>query len=177
MRQLLLLRHAKAARDLPGVTDRDRPLTARGRRDTTNLRAAMRDFGLLPDLVLVSSSRRTMETLEVLEPWDDTPLTEALEQLYLADARQILGVLQDVPETVRGVLLIGHNPGLHELASRLARGATTDVARRLAGKFPTAALAEFSVAGPWHELQPGSAHLVRFLTPAELRNEGERSRG
>ncbi|HEY6440489.1 MAG TPA: histidine phosphatase family protein [Acetobacteraceae bacterium] len=176
MRQLLLLRHAKAARDLPGVTDRDRPLTARGRRDTTSVRAAMHDFGLLPDLVLMSPSRRTMETLEMLEPWDDTPLTEALEQLYLADARQILGVLHDVPETVRSVLLIGHNPGLHELASRLA-GGTTDAARRLAGKFPTAALAEFSVAGPWHELKSGSAHLVRFLTPAELRNEGERPRG
>ncbi len=171
MRQLLLLRHAKAARDLPDVTDRDRPLTARGRRDMTIMRAAMRDFGLMPDLVLVSPSKRTMETLGGLEPWDDTPLTESLEQLYLADARQLLEMLQDVAETVRGVLVIGHNPGLHELAVRLAGAPVTEPARRMASKFPTAALAEFSVTGPWHELRPGSAHLVRFLSPQRLHDK------
>jgi phosphohistidine phosphatase len=171
MHQLLLLRHAKAARDLPDVADRDRPLTTRGRRDTMDLRAAMRNFGLAPDLVLVSPSKRTMETLDGLEPWDDTPLIEPVEQLYLADARQLLEILQDVAETVRSVLLIGHNPGLHDLAVRLAGAPGTEPAQRIAGKFPTASLAEFSVTGPWHALKPGSARLVRFLSPQALRGE------
>jgi phosphohistidine phosphatase len=168
MRQLLLLRHAKAARDLPGVTDRDRPLNTRGRKDAAALRAVMRNAGLTPDLVLTSPSTRTLETLGALEPWDDTPLTEPVEQLYLADAAQILGVLHDVAETVRSVLLIGHNPGLHELAARLASGGG-DSAQRLAAKFPTAALAEFTVSGLWRELRPGTARLTRFVIPADTR--------
>ncbi|HSU07466.1 MAG TPA: histidine phosphatase family protein, partial [Acetobacteraceae bacterium] len=151
------------------VADRDRPLNARGRRDAAALRTVMRDGGLTPDLVLASPSARTLETLEALEPWDDMPLTESVEALYLAGAAQILGVLQGVAETVRSVLLIGHNPGLHELAARLAAGGG-DAAQRLAAKFPTAALAEFAVSGPWRELQPGTAHLTRFAIPAELRD-------
>ena len=72
--------------------------------------------------------------LAALEPWDDTPLTEPVEQLYLASAAQIFGLLRGVAETVHSVLLVGHNPGLHELAARLATGGG-EPARRLAAKF------------------------------------------
>ena len=104
----------------------------------------MLDLGLTPDVVLVSPSRRTQETLAALEPWDDTPLVEQVETLYLASAAQLLAVLRDVNETVRSVMLIGHNPGMHELAVLLA--ATSAPNERLTAGFPTAALAEFSVA-------------------------------
>ena len=85
MHQLLVLRHAKADRP-PGVADRDRPLAETGRKHAAAMRDAMQRLGLAPDLVLVSPSRRTMQTLEALEPWDDTPLTETVEDLYLADS-------------------------------------------------------------------------------------------
>ncbi|MEO8714896.1 MAG: histidine phosphatase family protein, partial [Acetobacteraceae bacterium] len=139
MHQLLLLRHAKAD---AAAADRDRPLSPAGRRAAVAIRGVMRDLGLAPDLVLVSDARRTMETLEALEPWDDTPLIEPLASLYLADARQLLVAIRDVAETVRGVLLIGHNPGLEELAVVLASGAggELEAARRLREGFPTAAL-------------------------------------
>ncbi len=169
MHQLLLLRHAKAAREEARQPDRDRPLTARGRRDAAAVAAAMRDLGLVPDLVLVSPSRRTTETLAALEPWEDTPLIETLDPLYLASEAELLATLRDVAETVRGVLVIGHNPGLHTLAATLAAtlaGAPAgEAGRRLAEHFPTAALAEFAVPGPWGRLGPGGARLVRFLTP------------
>lgn len=166
MHQLLLLRHAKAAGDEPGLTDRDRPLAPRGRRDAAALRGALRALGLAPDLVLLSPSLRTRQTLAALEPWDDTPLVEPLEQLYLADATELRAVLAEVAETVRSVLLIGHNPGLHELARRLAGATAGQAARRLADHFPTSALAEFVIPGPWYQL--GGARLVRFLTPEDL---------
>lgn len=169
MHQLLLLRHAKSSWHDAKLADRDRPLNERGRRAAAAMRKAMRELGLAPDLVLVSPVRRTLQTLEALEPWDDTPLIEQIEALYLADATQLIGTLQDVPETVRSVLLIGHNPGMHDLAQALIAGTQpTDAARRLAAGYPTGALAEFAVAGPWSRLGPGGARLTRFITPREL---------
>lgn len=172
MHQLLLLRHAKSARDDAGLPDRDRPLSPRGWTAAATMRAAMQRLGLVPDLVLVSPSRRTMQTLEALEPWDDTPLIEPVDALYLASVAQLLAALNGVAETVRSVLLIGHNPGLHDLALALAgpraRAQADATMRRLADGYPTGALAEFTIAGPWWQLGPGGGRLTRFLTPREL---------
>jgi phosphohistidine phosphatase len=175
MHQLLLLRHAKSSWDDASLPDRDRPLNKRGRRSAATMREAMRDLGLAPDLVLVSPARRTQETLARLEPWDDTPLIEPMEALYLASARDMLAVLRGVNETVRSVLLIGHNPGMHELAVMLRAPGGGDpgaMAERVAGGFPTGALAEFAIAGPWHLLDAGGGRLVRFLAPRDLRDGG-----
>ena len=153
------------------MPDHDRPLTARGRRSATVMRQAMRELGLAPDVVLLSSSRRTVETLEALEPWDDTPLIEPMDSLYLADPMQLLASLHDLAETVRSVLLIGHNPGMHDLALTLAEpaaGPGGSAKRALAEGFPTGALAEFFVAGSWCDLREGGGRLVRFLTPRML---------
>jgi phosphohistidine phosphatase len=172
MRQLLLLRHAKSSWDDPRLSDHARPLNARGRRAAAGMAAAMRDLGLSPDIVLVSSARRTLQTLEALAPLEGSPLIEPMDDLYLAPWPRLLDVLREVRETVRGVLLIGHNPGLHELAMALAGPGTmaggSPMARRLAEGYPTASLCEFSVATPWRALDPGGARLLRFLTPAEL---------
>jgi phosphohistidine phosphatase len=176
MRQLMLLRHAKSTWDDASMPDRDRPLNARGRRSAAVMRQAMRDLGLAPDVVLVSTARRTMETLEALEPWDDTPLMEPMDSLYLANPMQLTAALHGVAETVRSVLLIGHNPGLHDLALNLAGpralASGAEAARGLAAGFPTGALAEFVVAGSWWDLREGGGRLVRFLTPRMLEAAG-----
>ena len=81
----------------------------------------------------------------------------------------MLDVLRDVNETVRSVMLIGHNPGMHELAMLLAgTSAASEAASRLLAGFPTAALAEFSVATQWRQLDAAGTRLVRFLTPRDL---------
>jgi phosphohistidine phosphatase len=176
MRQLLLLRHAKSSWDDASTPDRDRPLNARGRRAAAAMRQAMRDLGLTPDVILVSTARRTMETLEALEPWDDTPLIDPMDSLYLANPMQLTAALHGVAETVRSVMLIGHNPGIHDLALSLAGKRamrTGDQNRReLVAGFPTGALAEFVVTGSWWDLREGSCRLVRFLTPRMLEGAG-----
>ncbi len=140
------------------------------------MRQAMHDLGLVPDLVLVSPSRRTTQTLEALEPWDETPLIEPIESLYLADPPQLLAALHGVAETVRSVMLIGHNPGLHDLALSLAGPHALahpgPAEKALAAGFPTAALAEFVVAGSWWDLREGGGRLIRFLTPRMLEAAG-----
>ncbi len=172
MRQLLLMRHAKSSWDDPKVPDHARPLNARGRRAAAAMRGVMAELGLAPDLVLVSSARRTLQTLEALEPWDETPLVEPMDALYLAGAPQMMKLLNAIASTVRSAMVIGHNPGLHELAVMLvgpqAMTPANPMMRSLAEGYPTAALAEFTVAGAWSELGEGGGRLTRFLTPREL---------
>jgi phosphohistidine phosphatase len=172
MRQLLLLRHAKSAWDDPASSDHARPLNAAGHAAAASLRLAMLDLGLAPDVVLVSSARRTIQTLEALEPWDESPLIEPMDKLYLATAPQLLAILRGISDTVRSLMVVGHNPGLHDLALTLAgahaMAANRDVTRQLAEGFPAGALAEFTVAPRWCDLDAGGGRLVRFLCPKDL---------
>lgn len=168
MHQLLLLRHAKSSWDDANQPDRDRKLNQRGREAAALMRETMRELGLCPDVVLVSSARRTLETLEALEPWTDTPLIEPMDSLYHATAGQLLDAVRDVAETVRSVLVIGHNPGMHDLALTLCTDQSVPAARQMAAGFPTAALAEFVISTPWSRITPGGGRLVRFLTPRAL---------
>ena len=171
MRQLLLLRHAKSSWDDPKLPDHARPLNARGRQSAGAMRRAMQELGLVPDVVLVSSSRRTLQTLEALGPWPSAPLVEPMDALYLAPGTSLLAVLNQVTDGMRSVMVLGHNPGLHELAMLLIGDhAAVDrtVLGRLGETFPTAGLAEFAVPGPWPDLRRGGANLTRFLTPADL---------
>jgi phosphohistidine phosphatase len=170
MHQLLLLRHAKSSWDDAVLPDRDRPLNKRGRRSAVAIRHAMREFGLLPDLILVSTAKRTLETMDALEPWDDTPLVEPLDDLYLANDTRLLAILRGVTETVRTVLLIGHNPGMHNLTVLLAdpHASAVQPLHAVREGFPTGALAEMTVTGPWSRLGRGGGRLMRFLTPRML---------
>lgn len=175
MRQLLLLRHAKSSWDEPHLSDHARALNVRGRDAAAAMAGEMRRLGLRPDLVLVSSARRTLQTLAALEPWDEAPRIEPLDALYLAPASDLLDVLRTAAPTARCVLLVGHNPGLHDLAMLLAgaHAATTDQqVQLLAEGYPSGALSEFSVAVPWSALGSGQgdsgARLTRFLLPSDL---------
>lgn len=172
MRQLLLLRHAKSSWDDRDLADHDRPLNPRGHQAATAMRGAIQSLGLIPDQVLVSTATRTLQTLEALEPWPERPLIDPLDTLYLAPSPMLLVTLRGTAETVRSLMLVGHNPGLHELALLLvgAHGMVPgdEHTRALAQGFPSGALAEFSVPGPWHTLDTGGAHLARFITPRSL---------
>lgn len=172
MRQLLLFRHAKSSWDDASLTDHARPLNARGRRAADAMAQQMQRLGLAPDAVLVSSARRTLQTLEALQPIEGAPVIEVMDELYLAPWQGLLEVLRRLPPTVRSAMVIGHNPGLHELALALLgpTGAALGgvAAQRLAAGLPTGALAEFTLAAPWRDLPEGGGRLVRFIAPRDL---------
>jgi phosphohistidine phosphatase len=167
MHQMILMRHAKAERARNGLADHDRRLAPEGRAAAAAAGARLRRLGIAPDVVLVSSARRTQETLASLGSWEDQPNIEILEGLYMAPPARLRDVCLDLRETVRSVLVLGHNPGIHELALSLAEGAESriDVPAGLRDGFATASFAEFLVLTPWRELRPSSVRLQRYLAP------------
>jgi phosphohistidine phosphatase len=161
--ELYLLRHAKSSWDEPGLADHERPLAPRGRKASKKLALYLRDQEIRPDLVLCSSARRTRETLERIRSSLGEPVAEIEDGLYAADAASLLARLREVPEAVGSAFLIGHNPGLQELAILLAPSEP-----RLAAKFPTGALASFAIASPWSRVGETPAELTAYVVPREL---------
>jgi phosphohistidine phosphatase len=164
MKRIYLLRHAKSSWEDPGLADRDRPLAPRGRKAAARMGAYLREQRIRPDVVLCSPSRRTRETVERMGKALAKALVEVDEGLYAAGAEPLLDRLLRLPEARTSVMLVAHNPGLHDLTLALATGAPP----RLAEKFPTGALATLEHDGTWAELAPGSCSLTGFVVPREL---------
>jgi phosphohistidine phosphatase len=142
-------------------------LAKRGRRDAKLIAKHLRGLGSEPELVLCSSAVRTRETLELVQPAVGAATVVVEEGLYAATCNQLLTRVRLVPDSVASVMLIGHNPGLHELALTLAGAG--DELERLEAKFPTAALATLTHGKPWSRLEPGEATLAAYVVPRQLR--------
>lgn len=158
---LLLLRHAKSSWDDPALADHDRPLAARGRRAAKLIGARLRTDETPVGLVLCSSARRARETVDLVAP---PCRIEIDDGLYLATADELLRRVRQLPNDVRAVMLVGHNPAIYDLAV----GLLPEVDRQAIDKFPTGALAALRFEGSWPSLAPQRAELAMFLKPREL---------
>jgi phosphohistidine phosphatase len=164
MKRLYLLRHAKSSWKHPELADHDRPLAGRGRRAAKTIAKYVREQGIAPELVLCSTARRARETLERIEPALGRRAVRVEGELYGASAAQLLERIRRVPDSVDSVLLIGHNPGMQDLALALA-----GTAPEIEAKYPTAALATLAYSGSaWSDLGPGAAELVDLARPRDL---------
>ncbi|MAS15068.1 MAG: histidine phosphatase [Nitratireductor sp.] len=171
MKELLLLRHAKSSWEDPGLSDVARPLASRGRRAAPLMGRELVRRGWLPDRVLVSPARRAQQTWRLVasELVGAEPDLGSGEGLYMAAPEHLLTVLQEVPEQVRRVLLVGHNPGMQDFAIRLAGpGSEVDALERMRQKFPTAAIARFGFEEEWAGLALGGARLLDFIKPKDF---------
>jgi len=165
-RRLILLRHAKS--DWPDVPDQDRPLAKRGKRDAPVIGRWLHDHGYLPDAVICSAARRTQQTWElVARELGGSPSVTFEPRAYAASALTLLNLVRELPAASRTAMLVGHNPGVAELATSLAQPPDHDDAPI---RFPTAAVAVLDVSGDWADLSPGQARLLDYATPAELRS-------
>jgi phosphohistidine phosphatase len=169
VRRLWLLRHAKSSWDDPDLPDRLRPLAPRGVRAAGAVERHLRAAAVAPDLVLCSPARRAVQTWEGVAPAvpPGTPV-DIDEAIYDADGDELLARLQEVPAGIGSVLLIGHNPGVQDLAVDLVSSGDAGLRERLEAKFPTGALATLEVQGDWRELAWGAATLLAFVMPREL---------
>jgi phosphohistidine phosphatase len=169
-RELLLFRHAKSAWGDPSAADHDRDLAPRGIKAAKRMGRELLARGLVPDLVLCSTARRARRTLELaLRAFDPAPPVHERRSLYLAPPSRLLDIVQRQPESVRRLLLVGHDPGMHTLAQRLAGSGPPEALSHLAAKFPTGACARLGfVAGTWDDVTPGSGRLLDFIRPRDL---------
>ncbi len=170
MRRLMLLRHAKSDWSSPGMPDADRPLNSRGEKAAHLMGAYLMRHGLIPDRILCSSSRRTRETFAATaEEWPD-PVTVAYEdRLYAASPQTILSVIRDAHMRARRLMVIGHNPGLQELAESLIAAGDIEARERLREKFPTGAMAIIDFAtDSWDKVHNHGGRLDRFITPRSI---------
>jgi phosphohistidine phosphatase len=172
MLRLLLLRHSKAIA-YTGSGDHQRPLTERGRADAARLGSYILDEKIVPDAAAHSGAQRTKETLAIvaakLRPRVKISVAPSL---YEAGGAAFLDVVRHGPDKAKSLLLVGHNPTIAEMASRLTGTGERGALAGLAGKFPTSALAviDFDV-DHWSEIDEGKGRLIAFATPASF---GER---
>jgi phosphohistidine phosphatase len=170
MRRLLLLRHAKAERSPVGGLDHDRVLAARGRADAKTLGAYLARHALIPDHAVVSTSARTRETWTLLAAaMGKTPPVTFDERIYDAETETILQVITETGADTHTLMVVGHNPGLQELAAMLVASGDIEARERLGRGFPTSALVVITFAvESWTGVHPRGGRLEHFVTPEWL---------
>lgn len=169
MKSLTLLRHAKSGWDDPVGRDFDRPLNPRGRRAARTVGLEMKAQGLAFDLVLASPARRVVETLEEVATAYGPLDPNYDERLYLPSTATLMEIVRAAPDEVGRLLLVGHNPGLENLALRIAERGPDALRSELEIKYPTGTVAEIGLpAARWADVQEGSGRIVRFIRPRDL---------
>jgi len=170
MRRLILLRHAKSDWSEPGKRDHDRPLNPRGRAAAPRIGRYMARNRLRPDRVAVSPALRTRQTFALIaQAFAKAPPENLDPRIYEAGPDTLLALIRETPRTARTLLVVGHNPGLHELALALVDPGDGDAQARLSDKMPTGALTVIDFpTDDWRNIRPGTGHLDRFVTPRSL---------
>ena len=185
MRRLLLLRHAKTEHDAPSGQDQDRRLDDRGRLDAAAIGTWIGRSQPLPDAILVSTAVRARQTWEIAEQAIKDALPERapakwhvefLDEIYGAEPAQLLGIVRTAQVSTEAgapktLMLVGHNPGMHELALMLAGSGDEAAKKALQDNLPTAGLAILDFAlDDWSEVTFRGGKLVRFTSPKLLKH-------
>jgi phosphohistidine phosphatase len=169
MKRLLLLRHAKSSWADPEQRDFDRPLNDRGLKAAKAMGAYMKSAFAQPETVVCSPAVRTRATLDLLREGSGWPLSARFdERIYMAVTDTLLEIVHSLPENAETALVIGHNPGLEDLALLLTGTAQEADRAALAEKYPTGALCVLEAQGDWSAFKRKACHLERFIWPKAL---------
>ena len=168
-KRLILFRHAKSAWN-ENVEDHERSLAARGIAAAPVMGRWLAAQGLVPDLALVSTARRARQTWTLASAELGTPVDKQdSAAIYEASPEDIMRAIRSVPASVGTLIVVGHNPGLEELAKRLMSDGGGEAGARLREKFPTGAIAVLACrVEAWSSLAPGASVLESFVTPKML---------
>ena len=167
---LLLVRHAKSAWDDPSLADHDRPLAVRGDKALRGLREYLSRVEHPPDAVLCSSARRAVDTLDgIRAALPKRASIDVTDELYMASTNTLLARLHGLNGKVRCAMLIGHNPGIENLALLLVGSGDAGLRAQLAAKLPTGALVALSFDGRWTQLGAETARVDALFMPRRPR--------
>ncbi|WP_291848220.1 histidine phosphatase family protein [Bradyrhizobium sp.] len=175
MRRLMLLRHAKTEHDAPSGRDQDRRLDDRGRQDAAAIGGWIARHPPFPEAVQVSTAVRAQQTWnlvwEAMKGRAPAPKVELLDELYGAEPTQLLrSIRMAAASDPRQLMLVGHNPGMHELALMLAASGDAASVKAIEDNLPTAGLAILDFAtDDWSEVAFRRGQLVRFTSPKLLK--------
>ena len=170
LRELILLRHAKSEWKQSELTDIERPLSDRGKKNATKMGRWLKEQTLIPDLILVSPAQRAQQTLRrICSEFSANAVT--IDALYLADLPTLLHTLSETPSAER-VMIIGHNPGLESLFNFLNHETSQNTAEvtntETITLFPTCSLAHFILPQSWNTLEKGDGKLLQFIRSKDL---------
>ena len=167
MKSVLLLRHAKSDWSHFGLADFDRPLAKRGLKDAPRIGRTLADFSAVPDVILASPAHRAKQTAKIVaETCGYTRSISWRDSFYGGDSDELIGALQQLPDSVERAMLVGHNPTMEDTVSALLLGHESDWGQRFQMKFPTAGLVCLDVLiEDWADLEPGDAVLRWFIIP------------
>ncbi|MEL6477104.1 MAG: histidine phosphatase family protein [Pseudomonadota bacterium] len=170
MKKLILMRHGKSSWSDPALDDKDRPLNPRGKAAVPVMAQWLAHRKHLPDTVLVSSAKRTRQTVKRMRSvLPDLPAPEVDETLYHAPPEKMCKRLSQLPKSCDTVMVVGHQPGLSALVRKLSDGKVRRRCARAFEHFPTAAAAVLEVdIEDWSDLDYHAADFVDFAMPREL---------
>jgi phosphohistidine phosphatase len=179
MRRLMLLRHSKTESEAPSGRDQDRRLDERGQRDAAEIGGWIGRHPPFPDAVMVSPAVRARQTWELasetLKEHAPLPRVETIANLYGADPAQLLQIVRMASATdPKRLMLVGHNPGMHELALALAASGDARGRQALADNLPTSGLVAFDFAvNDWNDVGFRRGKLILFVSPKLLRQASD----
>ncbi len=170
MKTLYLMRHAKSDWSANGTSDHGRTLSPRGQEAAARIVLYCRQENIAPQHILCSSSARTHQTLDLINGKAFPKVEESLsDDLYLAEVRQLVAIIKQQADSYDSVMIIGHNPGLHELALQMAGNKKSFDVQNLQGSLPSGSLLalSFDIAS-WSDFGAIKGELLRFIKPKEL---------
>ena len=183
MKQLAILRHAKSDWGNPGMTDFDRPLNKRGRKAAKKVGLALRERGLAVDRIVCSPAQRAKETVERFERgfergFESLPPVSLEPRLYMCATGTLIDVIRDLPDDAATVMIVGHNPGFHDIVLRMTLPDEQGLRDKVGANYPTGAFAliDFPVTS-WADVAPATGEIRDVIVPRELRNQAPRQDG
>ena len=164
MKQIYVLRHAKSSWDNSNLTDFERPLSKRGIRDANKLSIFLKNMDLMIDIVLCSTAVRAKDTFDLTACGFnfETDKANYTDKLYFGDVSSIIMRLKEIDNSLKNILIVGHNPTLHYLVESLTN--------KKIDRFKTCNLAIITHDDNWNSLGSKKSSLKSLIKPKELKN-------
>ena len=170
MLTLTMLRHAKSSWGDTSLSDKERPLNGRGKSQAQQMGTHLTQKEIEPELIICSTAKRARQTLkQIMTHWQTNANVIYEDRLYLASTNSIVTLLAEHGSSVSHIMIIGHNPGFHQLASTLADTGDENDLATLSQRYPTATLCVIkSKAEQWKNIDQNTGELAIFTTPKSL---------